>query len=249
VFYVDVGNLPKQKAEQYISSLMNKYRNKITYDSRSGEIKDERNHQSMLEDFWIPRREGGKGTEISLLDGGQNLGQMEDVDYLLKKVYRALNVPISRMETTTGFNFGRSSEITRDEVQFYKFIEKLRKRFSLIFLDLLRKQCLLKGIMTEKDWNDLEQDIRFDWNKDSYFTELKQNEIMREKVDMMNIMANYVGQFYSAKWIRKNILKQTEDEIAEINKQIQEEQASMMQQQLMQQQMNPEQGQEQQNGQ
>jgi hypothetical protein len=153
------------------------------------------------------------------------------------------------METTTGFNFGRSSEITRDEVQFYKFIEKLRKRFSLIFLDLLRKQCLLKGIMTEKDWNDLEQDIRFDWNKDSYFTELKQNEIMREKVDMMNIMANYVGQFYSAKWIRKNILKQTEDEIAEINKQIQEEQASMMQQQLMQQQMNPEQGQEQQNGQ
>jgi hypothetical protein len=249
VFYVDVGNLPKQKAEQYISSLMNKYRNKITYDSRSGEIKDERNHQSMLEDFWIPRREGGKGTEISLLDGGQNLGQMEDVDYLLKKVYRALNVPISRMETTTGFNFGRSSEITRDEVQFYKFIEKLRKRFSLIFLDLLRKQCLLKGIMTEKDWNDLEQDIRFDWNKDSYFTELKQNEIMREKVDMMNIMANYVGQFYSAKWIRKNILKQTEDEIAEINEQIQEEQASMMQQQLMQQQMNPEQGQDQQNGQ
>lgn len=237
VFYVDVGNLPKQKAEQYISSLMNKYRNKITYDSRSGEIKDERNHQSMLEDFWIPRREGGKGTEISLLDGGQNLGQMEDVDYLLKKVYRALNVPISRMETTTGFNFGRANEISRDEVQFYKFVEKLRKRFSLLFIDLLRKQCILKGIMTEKDWDNLEQDIIFTWNKDSYFSELKENEIMREKVDMLNIMANYVGQFYSSNWLRKNILKQTDEDIANMAEEIEEDQARMMQQQIQQQQI------------
>ena len=240
VFYIDVGNLPKQKAEQYISSLMNKYRNKITYDTKSGEIKDERNHMSMLEDFWIPRREGNRGTEISVLDGGQNLGQMDDVDYLLKKVYRALNVPISRLETTTGFNMGRSAEITRDEVQFFKFIEKLRKKFSFLFLDLLKKQCLLKGIMTEDDWNNIVQDIRLDWNKDSYFTELKENEIMREKVDMLNIMANYTNQFFSTKWVRKNILKQTDEEIAEMNVEIEEEQAKIMQQQALQQQMNPE---------
>lgn len=240
VFYVDVGNLPKQKAEQYISSLMNKYRNKITYDSKSGEIKDERNHMSMLEDFWIPRREGGRGTEIQLLDGGQNLGQMDDVDYLLKKVYRALNVPISRLETSTGFNMGRQGEITRDEVQFFKFIEKLRKRFSFLFLDLLKKQCLLKGIMREEDWDNMAQDLRFAWNKDSYFNELKENEIMREKVDMLNIMANYTNQFFSSKWVRKNILKQTEEEISKMDQEIEEEQAKIMQQQMLQQQMNPE---------
>lgn len=231
IFYVDVGNLPKAKAEQYVNSLMNKYRNKITYDSKTGEIKDERNHMSMLEDFWIPRREGGKGTEITTLDGGQNLGQMEDVDYLLKKVYRALNVPISRLESSTGFNLGRSNEITRDEIQFFKFIEKLRKRFAHLFMDLLKKQCILKGIMTMDDWNKLHQDIRIIWNKDSYYTELKENEILREKVDTLNIIANFTGQFYSAKWIRKNILKQTEEEISQIDSEIQEEQAIMMQKQ------------------
>lgn len=236
IFYVDVGNLPKQKAEQYIASLMNKYRNKVTYDSKTGEIKDERNHMSMLEDFWIPRREGGRGTEIATLDGGQNLGQLEDVDYLLKKVYRALNVPISRMETTTGFSLGRSTEITRDEVLFFKFIEKLRKRFGFLFIDLLKKQVLLKGIMTEADWTKTYQDIFFVWNKDSFFSDLKENEIMREKIDMLNIMANYVGQFYSSRWLRKNILNQTDEEIEEINKEIQDEQAIAMQQQMMQQQ-------------
>jgi hypothetical protein len=189
---------------------------------------------SMLEDFWIPRREGGKGTEIATLDGGQNLGQMEDVDYLLRKVYRALNVPISRLETSTGFNLGRSNEITRDEIQFFKFIEKLRKRFAYLFLDLLKKQCLLKGIMTADDWNKIYQDIRFVWNKDSYYTELKENEILREKVDMLNIIANFTGQFYSTKWVRKNILKQTDEEIAQIDSEIQEEQALMMQQQQQQ---------------
>jgi hypothetical protein len=236
IFYVDVGNLPKQKAEQYIASLMNKYRNKVTYDSKTGEIKDERNHMSMLEDFWIPRREGGRGTEIATLDGGQNLGQLDDVDYLLKKVYRALNVPISRMETTTGFSLGRSTEITRDEVLFFKFIEKLRKRFGFLFIDLLKKQVLLKGIMTEADWTKTYQDIFFVWNKDSFFSDLKENEIMREKIDMLNIMANYVGQFYSSRWLRKNILNQTDEEIEEINKEIQDEQAIAMQQQMMQQQ-------------
>jgi len=242
IFYVDVGNLPKQKAEQYIASLMNKYRNKVTYDSKTGEIKDERNHMSMLEDFWIPRREGGRNTEIATLDGGQNLGQLDDVDYLLKKVYRALNVPISRMETTTGFSLGRSTEITRDEVLFFKFVEKLRKRFAFLFMDLLKKQVLLKGIMTEADWTKSYQDIFFVWNKDSFFSDLKENEIMREKIDMLNIMANYVGQFYSSKWLRKNILNQSDEEINEINQEIQEEQAAAMEQQMMQQQAQGEDG-------
>lgn len=241
IFYVDVGNLPKQKAEQYVSSLMNRYRNKVTYDSKTGEIKDERNHMSMLEDFWIPRRDGTKGTEITTLDGGQNLGQMEDVDYLLKKVYRALNVPISRLDTAQAFNMGRSSEITRDELLFFKFIEKLRKRFSQLFLDLLKKQAILKGILTEDDWNTIYQDIIFVWNHDSHFTELKENEILREKVDMLNIIANYTGQFYSTKWVRKNILKQTDEDILEIDKEIQEEQAKAQEQQILQQQMNPDQ--------
>jgi len=188
----------------------------------------------MLEDFWIPRREGGKGTEITTLDGGQNLGQMEDVDYLLKKVYRALNVPVSRLESSTGFNLGRSNEITRDEIQFFKFIEKLRKRFAYLFLDLLKKQCLLKGIMTSDDWNKIYQDIKIVWNKDSYYTELKENEILREKVDMLNIIANFTGQFYSTKWVRKNILKQTDEEISQIDSEMQEEQAIAMQQQQQQ---------------
>jgi hypothetical protein len=196
----------------------------------------------MLEDFWIPRREGGRNTEIATLDGGQNLGQLDDVDYLLKKVYRALNVPISRMETTTGFSMGRSTEITRDEVLFFKFIEKLRKRFSFLFLDLLKKQVLLKGIMTEMDWNKSYQDIYFTWNKDVFFTDLKENEILREKVDMLNIMANYVGQFYSTKWLRKNILKQSDEEIEKINQEMQEEAAIAMEQQMMQQQQEAEEG-------
>ena len=215
--------------------------NKVTYDSKTGEIKDERNHMSMLEDFWIPRRDGTKGTEITTLDGGQNLGQMEDVDYLLKKVYRALNVPISRLDTAQAFNMGRSSEITRDELLFFKFIEKLRKRFSQLFLDLLKKQAILKGILTEDDWNKIYQDIIFVWNHDSHFTELKENEILREKVDMLNIIANYTGQFYSTKWVRKNILKQTDEDILEIDKEIQEEQAKAQEQQILQQQMNPDQ--------
>jgi len=159
---------------------------------------------------------------------------LEDVDYLLKKVYRALNVPISRLESSTGFNLGRSNEISRDEVQFFKFIEKLRKRFAYLFLDLLKKQCLLKGIMTADDWNRIYQDLRFVWNKDSYYTELKENEILREKVDMLNIIANFTGQFYSTKWVRKNILKQTDEEMAQIDSEMEEEKAALMQQQQQQ---------------
>jgi hypothetical protein len=223
VFYVDVGSLPKQKAEQYMRELMNRYRNRLIYDQKTGEIKDDRTHLSMLEDFWIPRKEGSKGTEIVTLDGGQNLGQMEDVEYLQRKLYRALNVPISRLETTTGFNMGRTSEITRDEVKFYKFIERLRLKFSMLLLDVLKKQCILKGILTLNDWNKINQDIIFDFNKDSYFTELKENEILREKVEMLNILANFTGTFYSTRYIRKNILKMTDQEIAKIEAEIEEE--------------------------
>jgi hypothetical protein len=212
---------------------MNRYRNRLIYDQKTGEIKDDRTHMSMLEDFWIPRKEGSKGTEIVTLDGGQNLGQMEDVEYLQRKLYRALNVPISRLETTTGFNMGRTSEITRDEVKFYKFIERLRMKFSMLLLEILKKQCILKGILTLNDWNKISQDIIFNFNKDSYFNELKENEILREKVEMLNIMANFTGTFYSTKYVRKNILKMTDQEIAQIDAEIEEERFKQAQQQAM----------------
>ena len=237
IFYVDVGNLPKQKAEQYIKDLMNRYRNKLVYDSATGEIKDSRNHMSMLEDFWIPRREGGRGTEITTLPGGQNLGEMEDVEYLLRKLYRALNVPLTRAEVQTGFNLGRSSEITRDEVKFYKFIERLRSKFSYLFMDILKKQCILKGIMTADDWSVIYHDVRFDYSKDSYFTELKENEILREKVEMLTTLATYSGTLFSNKYIRKHILKQTDEEIAQMDKEMDEERQKQMQQQIRMQQM------------
>jgi hypothetical protein len=226
LFYIDVGNLPKQKAEQYIKSLMNRYRNKMVYDANSGEMRDDRNHMHMLEDYWLPRREGGRGTEITTLDGGQNLGEMEDVEYLLKKVYRSLNVPISRMEAENGFNMGRSAEITRDEVKFYKFIERLRSRFSDLFLQLLKTQLLLKGIVTEEDWKQVYQDISFKWNEDSYFSELKQTEIMKERLDLLSTVDEYIGRYYSVGWVRKNILNQSEEEIKMIDSQISEEKAS-----------------------
>jgi hypothetical protein len=224
IFYIDVGNLPKQKAEQYLREIMNRYRNKITYDSATGQIRDDRNHMHMLEDFWMPRREGGRGTEIQTLDGGQNLGEMEDVLYLQKKLYRALNVPISRLEAETGFNMGRSAEITRDEVKFYKFVERLRLRFTSLLLDLIKTQVILKGIMTEDEWNKIQQDVAFKFNKDSYFNELKENDILRDRLDMLNNLAGVVGRYYSEEYIRKNILKQTDEEIIEINAQIAKEQ-------------------------
>lgn len=232
VFYIDVGNLPKAKAEEYIKNLMTRYRNKLTYDSSSGEIRDQRNHMSMLEDYWLPRREGGRGTEIQTLPGGQSLGEMEDVEYLLRKVYRALNVPLTRMEVQSGFNLGRSSEITRDEVKFYKFIERLQNKFSGMFLDILKKQCILRGILTPEDWSKIYQDINIIYSKDSYFTELKENEIMNERVNMLNVLGNYNGVFFSTKYIRKNILKQTEEEIAKMDIEIEEQRQKQIQQQL-----------------
>lgn len=239
VFYVDVGNLPKQKAEQYLREIMNRYRNKVIYDPATGQIKDERNHMSMLEDFWMPRREGGRGTEISTLDGGQNLGQMEDVQYLLQKLYRALSVPLSRMMADSGFNMGRSAEITRDEVKFNKFIDRLRQRFSAFLLDLLRTQVLLKGLMSEEDWNRINQDITFKFNQDSYFTELKNNDILRERLDIIAAVTPYIGRFFSENYIRKNFLKQSEEEIIQINAEINREQQQQLeaQEQQMYQQM------------
>jgi len=220
IFYIDVGNLPKQKAEQYLKDIMNRYQNKLVYDASTGEIKDDRKHMNMLEDYWLPRREGGRGTEIQTLDGGQNLGEMEDVDYFLKKVYRALHVPTSRMDAENGFNMGRSSEISRDELNFFKFIDRLRGRFSELFIQLMRTQCLLKGIMKEEEWTKIAQDIYFDYQKDSYFTELKETEIMRERLEMLQSIEPYLGRFYSDDWVKKNILKQSEDEMDVIAKEL-----------------------------
>lgn len=237
VFYIDVGNLPKQKAEEYIKNLMTRYRNKLTYDSSTGEIKDQKNHMSMLEDYWLPRREGGKGTEISTLPGGQSLGEMEDVEYLLRKLYRALNVPLTRMEVQTGFNMGRTTEITRDEVKFYKFIERLQNRFSHMFLDILKKQCILRGILTLEDWNRIYQDIQLNFSKDSYFNELKENEIMRERIEMLNTVGTYNGVFFSTDYVRRKILKQTDTEIAEMDIEIEKDRQKQIQQQLQMQQL------------
>ena len=220
IFYVDVGNLPKVKAEQYLRDVMNRYRNKLVYDSNNGEIRDDKRHMSILEDFYMPRREGGRGTEISTLDGGQNLGEIEDVDYFKKKLYRSLNIPISRLEAENGFNMGRSAEITRDELKFFKFVDRLRHRFSDLFLNALRVQLIMKGIMTEDDWNLISPDIQFDYTKDSYFTELKENEILKERIEALQGLDDFIGKFYSIEYIRKNILKQTEEEMREIDSQI-----------------------------
>jgi len=226
IFYVDVGNLPKQKAEQYLRSIMNRYRTKMVYDPSTGETRDDRNHMHMLEDYWLPRREGGRGTEITTLDGGQNLGEMEDVDYLLKKVYRSLNVPVSRMEPENGFNMGRSAEITRDEVKFFKFIEQLRTKFAVVFVSLLKTQLILKGILTEEDWKSISQDVGFTWTQDSYFSELKETEIMKERLDLLSQMEDYIGRYYSTEWIKKNILRQSEREMEEMQSQIENEKQS-----------------------
>ena len=226
IFYVDVGNLPKNKAEQYLRDIMNRYRNKLVYDSSTGEIRDDKRHMSMLEDFWMPRREGGRGTEISTLDGGQNLGEMEDVEYFKKKLYRSLGIPVSRLESENGFNMGRSAEITRDELKFFKFIGRVRNKFAELFLNALRVQLVIKGIMTKDDWNRINQDINFDWTKDSYFTELKENEILKDRLEALQTMDEYIGKYYSVEYIRKNVLRQTEEEMKNIDSQIKQEKSS-----------------------
>ena len=216
VFYVDVGNLPKIKAEQYLAGIMNQYRNKLVYDGNTGEIRDDKKFMSMLEDFWLPRREGGRGTQIETLPGGQSLGEIGDIDYFQKKLFQALNVPISRMQQQSGLNFGRAAEINRDEWKFTKFIAKLRRRFSLLFDDLLKTQLILKGIITEADWNLIKSNIEYRYATDAYYTESKEQQILQSRVEILNGVATYIGTLYSKEYVQKNILKLTADDIAQI---------------------------------
>jgi hypothetical protein len=234
VFYIDVGNMPTVKAEQYVRDIMVKYRNKLVYDSNTGEIKDDRKHLSMLEDFWLPRREGSKGTEISTLEGARNLGEMEDVKYFQSKLYRSLNVPIGRLEPQQGFSLGRSTEITRDEIKFSKFVTRLRNKFSTLFDDTLRVQLILKNVCTEEEWKEFKEDIWYDYKKDNNFDELKDAELISMRLDTLAKVDPYVGRYYSVEWVRKNILQQTDEDMEEINAQMEQENAVMAQQQQMQ---------------
>ena len=223
IFYIDVGNLPKIKAEQYLKDVMSRYRNKLVYDASTGEIRDDRNHMSMLEDFWLPRREGGRGTEITTLPGGSNLGEIDDIVYFQRKLYRSLNVPISRMEAEQSFSLGRSTEITRDELKFSKFVQRLRKKFAALFHDILRTQLVLTGVIAEEEWDSIKEHIQYDFLQDGHFAELRDTEILRERVEMLGQVEPYVGNFFSKAWVRKHILHQTQDEIDEIEKEIEDE--------------------------
>ena len=229
IFYIDVGNLPKIKAEQYLRDIMTRYKNKMVYDASTGELRDDRKHMSMLEDYWLPRREGGRGTEISTLPGGENLGELEDVLYFQKKLYKALNVPSSRLDQESGFVLGRAQEISRDEVKFTRFIERLRNRFNHLFNTCLEKQLILKGILTLNDWRNIESRIHYEWQTDSQFAELKEAEMLQERLNLLNSMNfadDIVGNFYSKEYIRKRVLKQTQEEIDEIDKEIEAEAAA-----------------------
>ena len=230
IFYIDVGNLPKIKAEQYLRDIMNKYKNKLVYDSNTGEVKDERKHMSMLEDYWLPRREGGRGTEITTLPGGENLGELADVDYFKTKLYKALNVPPSRLEQDSGFILGRAEEISRDEVKFTRFVERLRARFNILFNDLLEKQLLLKGIVSSQDWLMIKDKVIYEWQTDSHFAELKDAQMMKERLSILTSDMGYrddvVGKFFSIEYINKKVLKLTQEEIDAIQDQIEKEQAA-----------------------
>ena len=223
IFYIDVGNLPKQKAETYLREVMGRYRNKLVYDASTGEIRDDRKYMSMMEDFWLPRREGGRGTEITTLPGGQNLGELTDVQYFQTKLYKALNVPAGRLESGTSFNIGRSSEITRDELKFTKFVGKLRKKFSDLFQDTLKTQLILKSVITPEDWDDMKEHIQYDYLYDNHFTELKNLEMMTEKLNVIAAMDPYVGKYFSTQYIRSEILGQTETQIDEMDIQMKDD--------------------------
>ena len=228
IFYIDVGNLPKVKAESYLKDVMNRYRNKLVYDARTGEIRDDRNHMSMLEDFWLPRREGGRGTEITTLPGGSNLGEIDDITYFQKKLYRSLNVPVSRLAEETGFSIGRSDNITRDELKFTKFVQRLRKKFSILFADMLKTQLVLKGVIAVEEWDMFKEHIQFDFLQDGHFTELKNAEILRERLDMLGQIESYVGQYFSKEYVRKHVLRMSDEEIEEIENQIKDESGGEM---------------------
>lgn len=225
IFYIDVGNLPRGKADQYMKDIMTKYRNKLVYDASTGQIKDDRKHMSMLEDFWLPRRENGRGTEISTLPGGDNLGQIDDIIYFQKRLYRSLNVPVNRLEQENQFSLGRSTEITRDEVKFQKFVDRIRRRFGTMFLGILKKQLILKGIITAQDWEEWKDDIYIDYIKDNHFSELKDAEILQNRIAIMNEITQYVGEYYSKEWVQKNVLMLDDEEIEQMKKQIDKEMA------------------------
>jgi hypothetical protein len=227
IFYIDVGNLPKGKAEQYLRDVMVKYRNKMVYDANTGELRDDRKHMSMLEDFWLPRREGGKGTEITTLPAGQNLGELEDVKYFKSKLLQALNVPLSRLEPQQGggmIGVGRTTEVTRDEVKFVKFIQRLRNKFTQIFDNALRIQLALKGICTQEEWEEFKEEIYYDFQKDNNFVEMRDAELLRERLNLLSTVDPFIGRYYSSEWVRKNVLQMTDDTIKEMDKQISKEQ-------------------------
>ena len=223
IFYIDVGNLPKIKAEQYLKDVMNRYRNKLVYDASTGEIRDDRNHMSMLEDFWLPRREGGRGTEITTLPGGSNLGEIDDITYFQKKLYKSLNVPISRMDSEAGFSLGRASEITRDELKFSKFVQRIRKKFVPLFTDILKTQLLLKGVIAPEDWATMQEHIQYDFLQDGHFAELKDAELLNDRIQTLDSIQSYIGTFFSKEYVLKKVLRMNDAEIAEMNDQIKKE--------------------------
>ena len=228
VFYIDVGNLPKTKAEQYLRNIMNKFKNKMVYDASTGTVANGKDTMSMMEDFWLPRKEGGRGTEVTTLPGGQNLGDMDDVIYFQKKVYQALHVPASRMDAESSWTFSRVGEITRDEIKFTKYVTKLRKRFSDLLFSLLRTQLLAKGIIDKGEWNIYKENINFIFEDDGYFTELKKLEMLKERIEMLDTISSgeMIGRYYSIEWVRKNVLMQTEEDIDALDKQMEQEKAS-----------------------
>jgi hypothetical protein len=223
IFKIDVGNLPKQKAEQYLRDVMARYRNKLVYDANTGEIRDDRSYMNMLEDYWLPTREGGRGTDITTLPGGQNLGEMADIEYFQKKLYRSLNVPVSRLEPATGFSMGRSTEITRDELKFTKFVQRLRKKFTELFNDFLKTQLVLKGVISIEDWPVIQSNIQYDFLQDGHFAELKESEMLKERVALADGLEKYVGKYFSQEYIRKFVFKQSEKEIKDLDRQISKE--------------------------
>ena len=223
IFYIDVGNLPKVKAEQYLKDVMNRYRNKLVYNASTGEIRDDRQQMSMLEDFWLPRREGGRGTEITTLPGGQNLGEIDDILYFQKKLYRSLNIPISRLETESGFSMGRGAEISRDEVKFTKFVQKLRGQFNALFNDILKTQLILKGVIAEEDWSGVKENITYSYMKDGHYAEMRDMDLLRDRMDMLNTMEPFIGGWFSKQYVQKQVFRMSDDEIETMQKQIEQE--------------------------
>ena len=223
IFYIDVGNLPKVKAEQYLKDVMNRYRNKLVYNASTGEVKDDRQQMSMLEDFWLPRREGGRGTEITTLPGGSNLGEIDDILYFQKKLYRSLNIPISRLETESGFNLGRGAEITRDEVKFTKFVQKLRKKFNYLFNNILKTQLILKGVVAEEDWLSIKENLSYEYMKDGHYAEMRDMDLLKDRLDVLNTIEPFIGQYFSKKYVQKQVFRMSDDEIESMQKDIDSE--------------------------